>query len=341
MLYWERLAKRRILLRHPKLILKPRATRPTTAKAEPERGCYFSVFVGPDQSLRKSRIRDGGTLEDAITRLVHKEIAVEWMYFYYDNPREVDAYLNGYKKRPFVMQVALEPRHGLEEVRDDATLRGYAQMMAAYERPLFLRFASEMNGPWAPYHGNPALYRQKFRLVHDTMARLAPNVVMIWCVSHTPRGNIELYYPGDAYVDWVGVNFYSVLHHNGDIKQPADKESPASMLDDVYRKYSRRKPIAICEYGASRQERIQPKVDRSVWAAGKLTELLSILPRKYPRVKMIGLFNVNTMQPGFQSAGAKANNFCFSDNPTMYLALRRALQTEYYLSQVVEPHQRR
>ena len=32
----------------------------------------------------------------------------------------------------------------------------------------------------------------------------------------------------DAYVDWVGVNFYSVLHHNNDLKQRADQEKPAA-----------------------------------------------------------------------------------------------------------------
>jgi len=149
-----------------------------------------------------------------------------------------------------------------------------------------------------------------------------------------PSNNIDAYYPGDEYVDWVGVNFYSVLHHNGDINQPADKEHPASFLEGVYRKYANRKPIAICEYGASRQEKLQPEVDHSAWAAAKFTDLLDILPRKYPRVKMVGLFNVNTMQKGFQSGSAKLNNFCFTDSPVVYMALRRALASRYYLSHV-------
>jgi hypothetical protein len=310
-----------------------RTARIDLAKAEPERGCYFSGFVGPDKSIRYEMFRNGGTLTDAFERIVQKKMAVMWLYFYYDNPAELEATLKGYKTHSFAMQVALEPRTGLQEVRDDATLRHYAKMMAAYGRPIFLRFASEMNGNWTPYHSNPALYRQKFRLVHDVMARHAPNVVMIWCVGSKPDHNWDKYYPGDGYVDWVGVNFYSVLHHNNDPKQPADKESVASMLDGVYRKYASRKPIAICEYGASRQERLAPTVDQSKWAAAKLTELLSLLPKKYPRVKMIGLFNVNTMELKF-STGAKANNYCFTDSPTVTLALRRALATDYYLSRV-------
>jgi hypothetical protein len=305
------------------------------AKAEPEKGCYFSVFVGPDKSVRTAMSRVGGRLEDGIAYYVEKDLAVQWQYYYYDNPDEVAGALRVYKTWPFTMQAALEPRRSLDEVKDDATLRRYAEIFAAYERPIFLRFASEMNGPWTPYYGNPSLYRQKFRLVSETMKRLAPNVIMLWCVSHKPGGNWDAYYPGDDYVDWAGVNFYSVIHHNGDVKQRADHEHPASLLDAFYRKYAARKPIAICEYGATHEEKLQPGVDRSDWAAEKYTQLLTILPKKYPRVKMVGLFNVNTMQKGFQTASVKANNFCFTDSPVVYTALRRALKTDYYLSDVI------
>lgn len=305
------------------------------AKAEPAKGCYFSVFVGPDLSVREAMVR-GGTLEDAVARIIHKEIAVEWLYFFYDDPGEVAAYLHTFRKRPAVLEIALEPRNGLNEVRDDAALHNYARMMAAFKRPIFLRFASEMNGSWTPYHSDPALYRKTFRMVHDVMARLAPNVVMVWCVSNEPHQNIDAYYPGDDAVDWVGVNFYSVLHHNNDPGKPADQESPLAMLDYVYRKYARRKPIAICEYGASHQEKLRLDADRSDWAATKLTELLTALPQRYPRVKLVGLFNVNTMQQGFQSAGGRANNFCFTDSPAVSQALQRALATDYYLSRVPE-----
>ena len=278
--------------------------------------------------------RSGGTLVEAFGRIVQKPVAMQWLYFYYDNPEELEACLRIYKAYPSVLQVALEPHRTLDEVQDDARLRSYAEMMAAYRRPVFLRFASEMNGNWTLYHKDPALYRKKFRLVHKVMARYAPNVVMIWCVGSKPDHNWDDYYPGDKYVDWVGVNFYSVLHHNNDPRQPADKETFAFHLDRFYRQFASRKPIAICEYGASRQESLNPDVDRSPWAAARLTELFALLPKKYPRVKMIGLFNVNCMKLKFGSAGPKANNYCFTDSPTVTLALRHALASDYYLSQV-------
>lgn len=72
------------------------------AKGEPVRGCYFSAFVGPDGSIRTELFKGGGNLEDALGRILNKRIAVQWLYFDYENPAELNAYLNspnGYKNR--------------------------------------------------------------------------------------------------------------------------------------------------------------------------------------------------------------------------------------------------
>ena len=305
------------------------------AKGEPSRGCYFSAFVGPDASIRAELFKGGGNLEDALGRILNKRIAVQWLYFDYENPAELNAYLNspsGYKNRSVVLQVALEPRKGIDTVKDDAVLHAQARAFADMGRPVFLRFASEMNGNWTPYHKNPELYREKFKLVHDVMKKVAPNVIMIWCVGSEPHNNWDDYYPGDEYVDWVGVNFYSVLHHNNDPKQPADKESFEFHLDNIYKKFAAQKPIAICEYAACREEALHSGADRSDWAASKYRELLKKLPLKYPRVKMLGLFNVNTMKLKFGISAPKTNNYLFSDSPVLIKALRESLSSDYYLS---------
>ena len=305
------------------------------AKGEPRRGCYFSAFVGPDFSIRKELFKGGGNLEDALGRILNKRIAVQWLYFDYENPAELNAYLNspnGYKNRPVVLQAALEPRKGIDTVKDDSVLHAHAQAFAAMGRPVFLRFASEMNGNWTPFHKNPELYREKFKLVHDVMKKVAPNVIMIWCVGSEPHNNWEDYYPGDAYVDWVGVNFYSVLHHNNDPKLPADKESFEFHLDNIYKKFAARKPIAICEYAACREESLHSGTDRSEWAASKYRELMKKLPLKYPRIKMLGLFNVNTIKLKFGKSAPKTNNYLFSDSPVLIKALRESLSSNYYLS---------
>src|SRR5690606_9868459 len=119
------------------------------------------------------------------------------------------------------VHIAFEPNDGLDKVKDDEYLREFADDLAATKAPIFLRYASEMNGDWVKYHGDPELYREKFRLVSKVMKERAPNVAMVWCPFSTPVGSIPDYYPGDEWVDWVGVNIYSVTYLNQNLDLPA------------------------------------------------------------------------------------------------------------------------
>src|ERR1051326_7157964 len=81
-----------------------------------------------------------------------------------------------------IPHIAWEPRR-LAEVREDRTLEAFADALARFDAPVFVRFAGEMNGDWTPYHEDPALYRAKFRLVHRVLAQRAPKAALIWCVN--------------------------------------------------------------------------------------------------------------------------------------------------------------
>ena len=52
--------------------------------------------------------------------------------------------------------------------------------LVRFDAPIFIRFAGEMNGEWTPYHGDPELYRQKFRLVYRVLKAAAPKTALIW-----------------------------------------------------------------------------------------------------------------------------------------------------------------
>ncbi|WP_426446045.1 glycoside hydrolase family 26 protein [Paenibacillus sp. S-38] len=107
------------------------------------------------------------------------------------------------------LQIGWEPRYGLQDVLDDEYVRRFAREAKASGIPVFLRYASEMNGAWVPWHGDPDLYIEKFRLIHDILEQEAPNVAMVWSPNFSPADGIEAYYPGDDYVDWVGFSLYS------------------------------------------------------------------------------------------------------------------------------------
>ncbi|HET6384155.1 MAG TPA: glycosyl hydrolase [Armatimonadota bacterium] len=317
---------------------KAAAALDTHAKFEPAYGCYLGAYVANDDSLDGGPDSMGNVIyakrAEILGRLIHKPLATSWDYCNYGNPFP-RTWAQALLSDGIAPRIALEPNDGLSEIKDDSYLEQFARDAASCGGPIFLRFAGEMNGDWTAWHNDPSLYKAKFRLVHDVMARLAPNVAMIWCVNQVPEYNMDDYYPGDAYVDWVGVNFYSVLHHDNDPARPAGFENPASLLEYVYHKYAARKPIAICEYGASHRDKLDLSKDESVVAANKLAELFSALPREFPRVKMVGLYDCDNLTARHIQPGRALNDYSVTDSPVVLSALTRAVAPDYYLTHVV------
>ena len=102
--------------------------------------------------------------------------------------------------------------------RYDAYIRGWARGAAAWERPLYLRFAHEMNTDFYPWgvgvNGNTgADYVAAWRHIHDIFVQEgAGNVRWVWSpLADTPTGREELeqMYPGDDYVDWLALDGYN------------------------------------------------------------------------------------------------------------------------------------
>jgi len=99
----------------------------------------------------------------------------------------------------------------------DAYVRRWAEGARRYGRPLLLRFAHEMNGDWYPWaeaaNGNrPGEYVAAWRRVRDAFRTAgADNVAWVWCpnVAYPGATPLRELYPGDADVDWAGVDGYN------------------------------------------------------------------------------------------------------------------------------------
>lgn len=90
----------------------------------------------------------------------------------------------------------------------DEYLRGYAARIKALEVPVFIRFAHEADNPqypWSPEGGNsPQEFQEAWRHVVDVFRQQeVKNVQWVW--NPWEDTAIPLYYPGDDYVDWIGI----------------------------------------------------------------------------------------------------------------------------------------
>jgi hypothetical protein len=155
----------------------------------------------------------------------------------------------------------------------DSYILQWAQMLKSVGRPLFFRPWWEMNGNWFSWgNRDPATYVAAWRHMHDLFSQAgATNVVWVWCPNVTDGGapHWTNYYPGDAYVDWVGIDGYN--WGGSAWKSFATRFAGASQ--NVYMDYAQRKPIMIAEYGS-----VEQGGDKGQWYRDMVTTVRGQFP---------------------------------------------------------------
>ena len=120
-----------------------------------------------------------------------------------------------------MLYIAIEPdrRQNIPDIisgADDGYIRQYADAIRSLNLPVAFSFAHEMNGywaPWGPKYVTPEEFVAAWRHIHEIfVATGATNVIWVWSPNQIGivTGNILLraYWPGDSYVNWVGLVGY-------------------------------------------------------------------------------------------------------------------------------------
>jgi hypothetical protein len=146
-----------------------------------------------------------------------------------------------------------QPKYALAKIINgefDRYLTRFATGVRNKRVPIGIRFAHEMNGRWYPWNeeqsGNQkGQYVQAWRHIYNVFKKVgANNVIWIWSpniLRPVPNVSLSQLYPGDEYVDWIGMVGYGV------------NESTASATFDptlkAMRKFTK-KPLVITETAA-------------------------------------------------------------------------------------------
>jgi hypothetical protein len=289
------------------------------AKFEPAYGTYLGIYSEQDPKV--------GNIFTKMQSVYGKKHAIYLAYAHWGEAFPI-SYVKRAKEAGGALQIAWEPDNGLDPVTDGAYLREWARNAKAAGIPIFLRFAGEMNGPWVKWNGNPAQYIAKFRMLHDVFATEAPNVAMVWSPGDVLANDIDQYYPGDSYVDWVGVSLYIEPYENGDPSQPSMlATSNVERLTRLYNTYADRKPLMLSETAVPHFSHSADE-DYTEWAKLNLQRLYEIMPYKYPRLKAITYFNVDQ-----QMTKAK-NDYSLSTSAEIQNYYRDLIANPYLLSEV-------
>jgi hypothetical protein len=137
------------------------------------------------------------------------------------------------------------------EGRHDGYLRRLAAQVRALGKPVFLRYAWEMDGTSnAGWVHSGRDYVAAWRHVHNLFDGLP--VTWVWSPNASafadPSRNIAQYWPGDAYVDWIAADGYNWYGCRG--------RRDWREFGDIFRAFyqwgsARRKPMMVAESGST------------------------------------------------------------------------------------------
>jgi|GEM_PF-4327622 len=278
--------------------VKARLDTPTDGK------CYLSVGLMHTEGAT-AMSKDVGRQIDAFSSLVGKNQSV-YIDTWGDLWEKDEAYWQLEKYKPLLasgkvdaLGINLWPCVRSDHANDNYTvvqiargehdefIRAQAAKVKEFQFPLFIRFGAEFNiyqgerfegqtkeGTYI-FADDPTNFIAAWRHYVDVFREEnVSNAIFMWNPNFADFGphHFTEYYPGDDYVDWVGIDIY----------QYEPTSSPRAMLSEAYGLYSDRKPIAVAEWGTNWKNQDFSDADRARFVHDLFDAVESM-----PAIKMI------------------------------------------------------
>lgn len=152
-----------------------------------------------------------------------------------------------------------EPKPGalrqIAKGRYDAEIDHLAKFLRATGKIALLRIGYEFEGAWNKPYADHAAYVAAWRHIVTRMRTAgAERVQFVWQGSASPvddvidgrRDDIVRWYPGDSYVDWVGISWF--LPPDDRVKGKAAVPTQRTLADELLKfARARRKPVMVAE----------------------------------------------------------------------------------------------
>lgn len=186
-----------------------------------------------------------------------------------------------------------QPEYSLASIisgSHDDYIKSWARAVRMWKKPLRIRLMTEMNSPnfaWGvTVNGNtPAQFIAAWRhIVSIFRAYRANNVQWVWAPASSQDGTVPIaqIYPGDAYVDWLGIDGYN---WGSTVTWSAwrsfDQVFGPSLAD--FRAISPNKPVAISETSSA-----EMGGNKAAWISEFFTKL-----KANPQIRSYTWFNLD------------------------------------------------
>jgi beta-mannanase len=296
----------------------------------PAKGCYMGAYLY------------GIGWPDFIKKTGGKKFAISMTFlgFAVGNETFPKAQCEAYWALGMISDITMEPStQKLQDIIDgkyDPVYKGWAAGVKEFGNPIFLRWGHEMNGDWYTWSGakngagtlngygdpakpdGPERYVAAFKRIHDIFDKEgATNVLWIWCPNiggvTGAWNDIANYYPGDAYVDWIGMDGYNW----GDANKSIGWKSFEGIYDGFIAgldAINKDKPLIIGEFACN-----EAGGNKAEW----ILDAFEKIRTKYTRIKAFVWFNIS-----------KEAKWPLQSSPESREAFKKAMSDPYYLDKI-------
>jgi hypothetical protein len=294
------------------LLVSHAATSAVTA--EPENGTYAGstssitdTLASGGKAIRFGQPASSGSIAigvypgynfpadiDTYTQLAGKAPNVVMWFESWNEPLYYSGQVAGIDARGVTPLITWSPEgYNLADInagKYDAYIKTQALAAKSYGKPMMIRLAHELNGTWQTFcpcvsgQTNQQFIDFWRRTVDIYRANGATNVRWVWSpniYTAAQQGGkaFDAMYPGDAYVDWVGLDGYNFGPPNNSWQSLSQVFKYS--YDDITKLTT--KPLMFAEWGST-----ENAGDKAAWIRqGFLTDI----PQQMPRVKLVVSFD--------------------------------------------------
>ncbi|MBQ1274755.1 MAG: glycosyl hydrolase [Cellulosilyticum sp.] len=243
-------------------------------KYEPEQGIYTGAYVQKDKYIH-------GDL------LAYEELTGQTQTFkvFTYNSEE------GISKQDILKCIAQKKTPYIKLVlKEDYDLTPLYQLIfdlkLSYHTPIFIELY-----PLTEKEYKVSQYKETYQRAYEILHKYLSDIVVVWSTDEARICDMALYYPGNGYVDWAGLNVYIPRYKNG-VRYVYEG---TTQLDYWYKSFQNKKPMLISALAISHFS----KVDHAYAiyeTQNKLMMFYNDVLMQYPRLRGIIYMDVDMAQ---------------------------------------------
>lgn len=261
-------------------------------EASTEEAAYYGAKLEPENGVYAGINGDGVVLEDLgcyLNYVVFDDFQTDLTFPNKNYVRENDC----------IAVVAWNIADLSLVFENEAYIRKTLDKLNSYQKPMIIRFGAEMNV--SEIGDSPSGFVNAFRMIADIVHEY-PNFAVMWSVNDMGALNkpMEYYYPGDEYVDWVGISAFMKKHFMADPNEEnniyfmtgdyAWHTNVVQNVLDFMEQHGIEKPLAISEGGSVTQLHYEGgEIGR--WSRARIGNMYWQTIMRYPQIKLIDYFN--------------------------------------------------